>query len=591
MPESNMLGLSRHAAGSRVVVLAISALMAACSSQPVTQQTQAPRAAPSTVAKIEVPAIQRPAEENADWWYRTGAAAAVDREAYLGQARNIILFIGDGMGPTTVSAARIFAGQIRGGSGEEHELAFETFPHTALSKTYNTNAQTADSAGTATAMLSGVKTRIGSVNVGQGAGREGCDSIQGETLLSILQAAELAGMQTGIVTTTRITHATPAAAFSHAPNRDWEDDSKIPQSAAERACWDIARQLVEFPYGDGPEILLGGGRLNFLPAGVADPEYPDFSGSREDGRNLIEEWRSRRPGSVYAWTGKQMWAARGASAVLGLFQPSHMLYEYDRMRDVAGEPSLAEMTEFAIKHLADRPQGYVLIVEGGRIDHAHHQGNAFRALMDTVAFADAVAAADRLTSDQDTLIMVTADHSHVMSFAGYPQRGNPILGLVQVDGASEPAVDTLGLPYTTLSYANGPGYTGADKDGTPEGIKQYPRQVGSSMGIRRGRPDLRFVHTTSPDFLQEATVPLHSETHGGEDVAIYARGPGAHAVRGVMEQHVIHHILVQATPVLREQYCALGSCNEDGIPVSRAVLGLDGLPISTADEGAEAGTE
>src|SRR5690606_3259660 len=98
-----------------------------------------------------------------------------------------------------------------------------------------------------------------------------------------------------------------------------------------------------------------------------------------------------------------------------------------------GEPDLEAMTRFAIGSLARRDEGYVLLVEGARIDHANHEGNAYRALDETVAMSRAVQAAIDMTSAEDTLIVVTADHSHVLNFAGYPRRGNPILGKVQED--------------------------------------------------------------------------------------------------------------------------------------------------------------
>jgi alkaline phosphatase len=199
-----------------------------------------------------------------------------------------------------------------------------------------------------------------------------------------------------------------------------------------------------------------------------------------------------------------------------------------------------------LRVLQRHERGYVLLVEGGRIDHAHHDGNARRALVDTIAFSDAVRVADELAGD-DTLVLVTADHSHVLTFAGYPARGNPILGKVRAAGQDADARDRLGLPYTTLGYGNGPGYV-APTAAAP-------------------RPDLTAVDTTALDSLQEATVPLSAETHGGEDVGVWARGPGAGAVRGTLEQHVLFHLMVQATPALRARLCAAGTCNADGVPV------------------------
>ena len=187
------------------------------------------------------------------------------------------------------------------------------------------------------------------------------------------------------------------------------------------------------------------------------------------------------------------------------------------------------------------------MVEGGRIDHAHHFGNAFRALTDAIEFARAVKLAMQRTDPRDTLIIVTADHSHTLTMAGYPKRGNPILGkVVQPETPSaDYATDGLKLPYTTLGYANGPGYTGAS-DRQSEGIKKFPHPGTQFLGITDGRPDLAEVDTTAPDYMQESTAPMMQETHGGEDVAVYARGPQAHLIRGVLEQHVIFHVMAHA---------------------------------------------
>ena len=107
-----------------------------------------------------------------------------------------------------------------------------------------------------------------------------------------------------------------------------------------------------------------------------------------------------------------------------------MQYEADRPEDTGGEPSLAQMTKLAVNILSRNSDGYFLLVEGGRIDHGHHDNNAYRALTDGIAFADAVEVADKMTNQNDTLIIVTADHSHTFNFSGYPSRGNPILGKV-----------------------------------------------------------------------------------------------------------------------------------------------------------------
>ncbi len=154
--------------------------------------------------------------------------------------------------------------------------------------------------------------------------------------------------------------------------------------------------------------------------------------------------------------------------------------------------------------------------------------------MDAIAFDAAVAKALEMTSREDTLIIATADHSHSMTINGYPKRGNPILGLVTEVGDSL-ALSADGKPYTTISYANGPG-----------GV--FPALAeGSTTAEPAGvRPDLTGVDTTAVDYVQQALVPMNSETHTGDDVAIYAWGPQAHLLTGTVEQNLIYHVLAHA---------------------------------------------
>jgi alkaline phosphatase len=184
--------------------------------------------------------------------------------------------------------------------------------------------------------------------------------------------------------------------------------------------------------------------------------------------------------------------------------------------------------------MAENDAGYFLLVEGGRIDHGHHASKAGYALIETQEFARAVQAALDMIDLEDTLVLVTADHSHVFTMGGYTTRGNPILGLVVMNdengeprAAPELAAD--GQPYTTLAYADGPG-----------AVTTMPRPA-PEIGV---------------DALTQSLVPLatryedgsidYDETHGGEDVPLYAIGPGADAVGGVIEQDLIYDIMLTA---------------------------------------------
>ncbi len=478
-------------------------------------------------------------------------------ENIRGQAKNVILFVGDGMGVSTVTAARILAGQQMGKMGEEHELSFDKFPFTGFAKTYNVDAQTPDSAGTMTAMVSGVKTDKGVIGVTEAATYDDCTTVSGNELVTALELAEIAGKSTGVISTARITHATPAATYAKSPNRNWEDVSDMDAADTAAGCEDIASQLVNFETNleakftgldvDGIEVVLGGGRRHFLPNDAAFNSADASStveGDRTDGRDLTAEWQASYPAGNYVFDSAGFAAinADTTQRVFGLFNESHMQYEADRVNDVAGEPSLSEMTSKAIDILDNNDKGFFLTVESGRIDHGHHAGSAYNALTDTIEFAKAIEEAVKNTDPEETLIIVTADHSHVFTIAGYPKRGNPILGKVVSVGKTEPSLAKDNMPYTTVGYTNGKGYRNL--------MTETNADATYSLDTAAGRHDLTSVDTTSPGFHQEALVPRGSETHAGEDVGVYAMGPGAHLITGTNEQSLIFHVMDYAADLV-----------------------------------------
>ncbi|VDI14401.1 alkaline phosphatase [Mytilus galloprovincialis] len=437
-------------------------------------------------------------------------------------AKNIILFIGDGMGVSTVTAARIYKGQKQGHPGEETILKFEEFPHVALSKTYGNDRQVPDSAQTATALMSGYKTNFYIVGFNDKVTEGNCSAETEENKLkSILHHFNDAGRSTGVVTTARLTHATPASSYANSANRDWEYDAILRETNVAGNCKDIAYQLV---YDNSYiQVAMGGGRTRFLPNTTTDTE-DGSKGKRTDGLNLVSEWQKKQneKGRRNQYVTNKLEFDRidpaTTDSVLGLFESSHMQYEVDRNKANDGEPSLEEMTEKAIKILKKNTKGFFLLVEGGRIDHGHHDNTAKRALEEVLTFENAVRKAIKLTNQEETLIIVTADHSHVFSIGGYPYRGNDILGLAN-PLLYEPSLDKL--PYTTISYGNGPGmnYTIV------------------------GRQNITGVDTTSDNYVQQSAVPVASESHGGEDVPIFAMGPMSHLIHGVQEQHYVGHVM------------------------------------------------
>lgn len=444
----------------------------------------------------------------------TLVAASLSSTAYAaGEAKNVIFFLGDGMGATTVTAARIYK------YGEAGMLNMEKLERTARIKTFSNDAQTTDSAPSMSAYMTGVKMNnevismsANTVAVGPSNDSAGnktinkCLASNGASVSTLLELAKARGKAVGAVTTTEVTHATPAATYAHICHRD--------------AQYDIATQAVpggagyNTAMGDGLNVLFGGGANHFTPYDAATNTK-----GRADGRNLVNEMKAK--GYVYASNTTEFNAIpANTSKALGLFTTSsHMSYELDR--DPAKQPSLSEMTAKAIDILSQDPDGYVLMVEGGRIDHALHGTNAKRVMEDTIAFDDAIKTALNKVDLNKTLIVVTADHDHTMVINGYAKKGNPILDISRSYRDGQPNKDADGNTYTTLAFGNGP-----------------------------NRPNVRTnvdsATALGNDYLQESAIKLNSETHGGADVMLMASGAGASRFKGTMDNTRVFPLLKEA---------------------------------------------
>ncbi|NWT74296.1 PPBT protein, partial [Prunella himalayana] len=465
-------------------------------------------------------------------------------------AKNLILFLGDGMGVSTVTAARILKGQLHG-QGEESLLEMDKFPFVALAKTYNTNAQVPDSAGTATAYLCGVKANEGTLGVSAGVTRDRCNTTKGQEVTSILRWAKEAGKAVGIVTTTRVTHATPSAAYAHSANRDWYSDGEMPPDALEGGCKDIARQLVEnIP---DIEVILGGGRKYMYPKNASDVEYPHEEkqrGTRLDGRNLVQAWREAKPrGKVaeYVWHRRGLLALNLSRVDFLLGESLHPRVPWHQMGALGGHLSCPGVCwgscsgQLSSKGAA-ASKGWgcpVLDMLVAPKDDSIPLG-MLQALHEAVELDRAIGLATRLTSTQDTLSVVTADHSHVFTFGGYTPRGNPIFGLAPMQS------DVDRKPFTSILYGNGPGYK-------------------IVAGERENVSAVDFAHA---DYQAQSAVPLRQETHGGEDVAVFARGPMAHLLHGVHEQNYIPHAMAYAACIGSNR----GHCNAAARPATTPLL-------------------
>ncbi|CDG85228.1 alkaline phosphatase [Janthinobacterium agaricidamnosum] len=453
-------------------------------------------------------------------------AASFAPAVHAADARNVIFFLGDGMGPATVTAARIMQ------YGETGSLTMDTLERTARIKTYSNDAQTTDSAPSMAAYMTGVKMNNEVISMSQNTvarepgkdanGNLGIDhcpaqnAANGTPASTILELAKAKGKAVGAITTTELTHATPATTFAHICNRN--------------AQYAIAAQSVPGGAGynaallDGVDVLMGGGRNHYTPFSATNKN------GRADGRNLLTEFAAK--GYTVAATKADMVAAPNNKKFIGLYSSkSHLEYELDRtatppLGEGATQPSLAEMTVKAIDLLSQNANGYFLMVEGGRIDHALHGINAKRALVDTIAFDNAIKAAldkIRLTDPTlaDTLIVVTADHDHTLAFNGYGKRGNPILDINRDYKTGQPSKDADGNTYTTLVFGNGP-----------------------NRPALRGNVDS--ATALGDNYLQETGVRLASETHGGGDVKLFATGAGAKTFKGTLDNTKVFGLLKNA---------------------------------------------
>ncbi|CAM9760274.1 unnamed protein product [Ectocarpus sp. 6 AP-2014] len=461
------------------------------------------------------------------------------------EARNVILFIADGNGVNTNYGTRLFQGQMNGGYGDEFELSHEKMPWAGLVKTYNVNAQTPDSAGTATAMNSGHKTKAGVIGVSEDVIRGDCSTLPGNELELIAQQAKAMNKKVGVVSSARITHATPAGIYARSVDRNYEAD--VPEGCTEQV--DIAQQqLLLSMVGDDAwvDFAAGGGKANFYNATELDAMGE--SGNRVDGRDLIAE--ASTAGVMTAQTKDEFMALDfedGEGKVLGLFTASHLSYDHDRLSEGENshEPSIMEMTKAAIEFLSMNHDGYYLMVEAGRVDHATHAGNMHRTFQDGVAYQDAVLYAMDNTDPAETLIISTADHGHAIAYNGYCGRGSPVTGLcMEIDPTATMHMDVPnyasdGSTYTVVSVGNGPGsilYEGDEEEVGPN-LGEW-----SEDGVFM-RPNVTNDEATDPDYVQQSLVPLSSETHSGADVAVYAQGPWSHLMAGTVEQTHIYDVM------------------------------------------------
>lgn len=463
---------------------------------------------------------QENASEN-NPWYTAGQEALAERLAHrpnTNRAKNVIVFWADGLDVTLTTVARIFAGQLQGGSGEGHRLAHEYFPYSALVKTYTANSQIGDSAATASAFMTGVKTHDGAVSVY--GGTESCTDMQENGVpVSLGELAAQAGKATGVITTTFVVDASPASTYAHAPDRGWVLDTRLSEADIEAGCEDIVSQLIDSHI----DVAMGGGRLAFINNDITDPENTERTGLREDGRNLITEWTESRDGASYISSASELAALDTGSVdrLLGLFSPLALEDSVARAESGGDDPTLPQMTRTALEILTRDEDGFFLFVETEESDDLQHGGMAQMGARALIELEQAVETALSMVNTDETLIILTGDHGHSLTFSGYSPLGNPVFGLVGGQG-EDATIFEDGKPRTSVGYRDGPG------------------------GITGERPNPAELDTQDPHFIAPAMVPARGESHGGQDVPLYATGPWAHLFSGTLEQNAFFHLIRHA---------------------------------------------
>lgn len=396
-------------------------------------------------------------------------------------AKNAIFYIVDGMGPAQVTGARLYKG------GPEARLTLETLPVTGFVRTYSSNDFVTDSASAATAYASGVRTFNRSIGMSD---PDLDPTGTSRPLSNLAERAKQAGKSVGIVTTARVTHATPAAFFSQVSHRNEEEA--------------IALQLLEAKHID---LLIGGGRGFFKPISEG--------GRRKDQRSLLDDFNERGMTVIQDYERLQAIPVSDSQRpIMALLEEDHLPYEDERQDH---QLSLADLVEIAINHLEKNPKGYLLIVEPARVDHAAHMNWARHVFEEMLAFDLALERSLARSSAKDTLIVVTADHETgglaLNGYASYSAAsGVSLLKNHTRDFARSE------FNHGFISWASGPGY-------------DSPQLVDESVR--------HFRHKAA------YPAPRGSAYHTAVDVGVFARGPGMNLFQGFQDNTDIAHRLVQ----------------------------------------------
>jgi alkaline phosphatase len=450
------------------------------------------------------------------------------------RAKNVILFIGDGMAMANRTAARILARGIRQGK-YFGQLSFDDMPHMALIGTSGVDSIITDSANSMSAYTTGHKSSVNALGVYAARNQGNLDHPKVETIAELLKRKTK--MTVGVVTDAEVQDATPAGVVAHTRRR------------ADKP------EITEMFFMSRVEVLMGGGSAYFLPQGATGSK-------RKDGNDFIELFK--RDGYVYAATDREMQEAAkrsGTRKLLGLFHPENMDGALDRHILKQGtvakhpeQPDVADMTRAAIQVLSRNPAGFFLMVEAGLIDKFNHPLDWERAAYDTIMLSNAVQVAkDYAGRRNDTLIIVVPDHTHGLAIVGTVADAKP--------GAE--MRDKVG----TYAEAGYPNYPAPDRNGYPPSIdvsrrlavfyadfpdyyETYrPKLDGPFEPAQRDNSTKQFVansrYKSDSAQLRTGNLPRSADTgvHTADDAVLTAMGPGAEKFHGFMDNTEVFRVM------------------------------------------------
>lgn len=489
-------------------------------------------------------------------FYQKKANYSVVSEKAEKKAKNVILFIGDGMSLQARQIARILSkGQTNGKFNDW--LAMEKLEHNGLITTSGYDSLVTDSANSASAYATGHKSVVNAMGVYEDSTKDPFDDPKVENLSEILKRTK--GMSIGIVTTAESTDATPAAMIGHTRRRSNQDY--------------LAKDYLEEYHR--PDVILGGGSSRYIPK--------DLPGSkRKDSINVIEEFKKK--GYTFVTNKDELKKAPSNKPILGLFHTSTMNVYIDRemlknpkvLKNFPNQPNLVEMTKKTLDILSKNENGFFAMIEGASIDKQLHVMDWQRAAYDTIELDKAIEYAREwsLKRGNDTLIIVLADHAHGVSISGtyhemdgkkgteavriYADSIFPTFKDIDGDGFPENPDPEITL---AVQYANHPSHyenyrfmkmptppalsvNETTKEAVKNGDKvEYHEVVKSSSKANPNR-----IPKNGKKELSPANIPLADpqEVHSADDIVVNAGGPGSEYFNGMMDNTEVFFGILRA---------------------------------------------